>query len=213
MGSERILFKLETENCLIIFIKNPALGKVKTRLAKEIGEGPALAVYLKLLNHTLSVTQNLSCDKVVCYSDFVDMEDDWENEIFEKSIQSGGDLGQRMKNAFFNQFNSEYKKVCIIGSDIPGLSEEIVNEAFNGLEARDAVIGPARDGGYYLLGMKKLISQLFENKIWGGDRVFESTLEDFRNLNLTYHQLPMLLDIDTKNDLEKAWPRVKWKEK
>ena len=213
MGSEKIFFKLEKENCLIIFVKNPALGKVKTRLAEEIGDGPALAVYLKLVNHTRSVTQNLSGNKIVYYSDFVDMEDEWENELFRKSLQSGSDLGIRMKNAFSDQFNSGYRKVCIIGSDIPELSGEIIIEAFNILETTDAVIGPAHDGGYYLLGMKKLIQKVFENKEWGNHRVFESTMENFRSLNLTCHQLSTLLDIDTKNDLEKAWPQVTWREK
>jgi len=192
------------EDLLIIFVKNPELGRVKSRLARSIGEAQALAVYLKLLEHTRVITKNLACTKVVYYSDYIDAEDEWDNKIYHKSLQTGKDLGIRMSNAFKEQFKQGYSNICIIGSDNFEISEAIIKTAFNNLYHYDAVIGPSRDGGYYLLGLNCYMNSIFKNKVWGTSKVFENTMEDLEKENLKIDLLPALNDIDTVEDLNQS---------
>ena len=106
-----------TDQLLIIFVKNPQLGKVKTRLAATIGDHRALEVYVKLLKHTVAITRELEVDKVVFYSEFIDKNDLWHNSVFLKQLQSAEDLGLKMMAAFDWGFQSGYQEICIIGSD------------------------------------------------------------------------------------------------
>lgn len=193
------------KNLLIIFTRNPELGKVKKRLAAKIGERAALDIYSFLLQHTFEVTKNLPCDKVVYYSDSILKKDIWKNDIFQKKEQKGKDLGERMKNAFKEGFKEGYSHITIIGSDLYDLQEEDLKTAFLGLEKHNYVIGPASDGGYYLLGMNSLNSDLFRNKKWGTDTVLKQTLQEIRNEELTL--LEERNDIDTYEDL-KAQPEL-----
>lgn len=193
------------KNLLIIFTRNPELGKVKKRLAAKIGERAALDIYSLLLQHTFEVTKNLPCDKVVYYSDFIQKKDIWENDIFQKKEQKGKDLGERMKNAFKEGFKEGYSHITIIGSDLYDLQEEDLKSAFLGLKKHNYVIGPASDGGYYLLGMNSLNSDLFRNKEWGTNTVLQQTLQEIKNEELTL--LEERNDIDTYEDL-KAQPEL-----
>src|SRR5450432_3229162 len=104
-------------SALIIFVKNPVLGKVKTRLADALGEENALLIYQKLLQHTFLITTNISADKYVFYMEYINHNDLWKNELYKKELQAGNDLGERMKNAFELLFQKAYKEVVIIGSD------------------------------------------------------------------------------------------------
>lgn len=185
---------------LIIFVKNPVVGKAKTRLAAFIGKEKALEVYLQLLEITRQVAFKTNCTRHVFYSDKVE-NDAWDEDKFNKHIQQGISLGERMKNAFSKVFALGAKQVVIIGSDCPKLTTEIVENAFNLLSDKDACIGPAKDGGYYLLGMKKPLPFLFENKEWSTDSVFDDTVSDLVQNGLTYGQLLALSDVDTVNDL------------
>lgn len=189
------------KSLLIIFAKNPELGKVKTRLAATVGDEVALAIYFQLLRKTREVARSLDHDKVVYYSNHLEKGDLWSEDHFRKAVQLGGDLGERMKNAFTDAFDQGYERVCIIGSDCMDISAEIIEEAFGKLKNRDAVIGASEDGGYYLLGMSKLVPELFDNKAWSTDEVFIATLEDFLRLGLDHAELPVLNDIDTEKDL------------
>lgn len=191
----------QQKNLLIIFTRNPEPGKVKKRLATTIGEKAALDVYSFLLQHTCKVTRNLPCDKVVYYSDFIQKKDIWKNDVFHKKKQKGTDLGERMKNAFKKGFNEGYFHIVIIGSDLYDLQEEDLKKAFLGLKEHDYVIGPAQDGGYYLLGMNSLNSDLFRNKKWGTDTVLQDTLQEIKNEELIL--LDERNDIDTYEDLKK----------
>ncbi len=195
------------KDLLIIFVRNPELGKVKTRLAKTVGNEVALAIYYQLLYHTRKVTQDLQIDKVVYYNDSIESSDLWDRTQFDKALQHGENLGEKMKNAFKKAFEKGYERVAIIGSDCMDLTSSIVEEAFTSLKSKNAVVGAAEDGGYYLLGMSQYSPQLFENKAWSTDEVFISTLEDFARLNLTYHELPVLKDIDTEKDLG-SWAKT-----
>lgn len=187
---------------LLIFVRNPILGKVKTRVAKTIGETEALQVYKCLLEYTKKITTNLiTVDKQVWYADFLNKNDLW-NAYQKKEQVPTQSLGERMNFAFENGFENEYESIGIIGSDCLELSTEVLEIAFKQLKYYDVVIGPAKDGGYYFIGMKKKHSFLFENKKWSTDTVFLDTIEDIKKEGLTYFLLETLSDIDTEEDLK-----------
>ncbi len=192
---------MRSDSLLMIFVKNPVPGKVKTRLAKTMGDVKALEIYHQLLAHTHHITLKLSVEKAVFYSDEVLEDDIWEKEKFKKYAQEGSDLGKRMLNAFKSGFSKGYRKVIIIGSDCFDITAKIINEAFDSLPQNNFVIGPTQDGGYYLIGMATLYSSIFKNKKWSSDEVLHDTLVDIRNINGTYKLLKELNDIDTEADL------------
>ncbi|WBX73544.1 TIGR04282 family arsenosugar biosynthesis glycosyltransferase [Tenacibaculum pacificus] len=189
-----------SKNILLIFTRNPELGKTKTRLAKTVGDETALTIYKFLLAKTNEITANLNCDKAVYYSVKIRDNDIWDTKIYQKHQQKGEDLGIRMENAFKNSFDEKYEKVLIIGSDLYDLSEEIIEDAFDKLNSNDVVIGPAEDGGYYLLGMKTLHPDVFQNKAWGTETVRKDTLNDLQKVNV--HLLKELNDVDVFEDIE-----------
>ena len=188
---------------LIIFIKNPELGKCKTRLAATIGDQKALQLYKEMLDRTREIASIVSAHKTVFYSSFIDKNDNWpENDHFSKSLQQKGDLGDKMRLAFEQSFQAGYDSICIIGSDCYELDSQTINKAFQILETKDAVIGPSTDGGYYLIGMNHLIPEVFSNKNWSTKTVSSDTIDDFTNLKISYGKLQVLTDIDTEEDLK-----------
>ncbi|RAJ15105.1 TIGR04282 family arsenosugar biosynthesis glycosyltransferase [Olleya aquimaris] len=191
---------MTNKNLIITFTRNPELGKVKTRLAKTIGNTSALAIYKKLLEHTQSVLRNLDCDKAVYYSVKIRDNDIWDNSIYQKHQQIGEDLGIRMQKAFENGFNNGYQNIIIVGSDLYDLKPNHITDAFNALTNNDVVIGPAEDGGYYLLGMKKMHTDVFKNKNWGTASVFEDTIRNLQNESVFL--LEPLNDVDTFEDIK-----------
>ncbi|MEM0991728.1 MAG: TIGR04282 family arsenosugar biosynthesis glycosyltransferase [Bacteroidota bacterium] len=196
------------QQTLLIFIKNPVLGKAKTRIAQTVGDEKALAVYLALLEHTRNITKSIAAQKHLYYSSFVDLEDEWDNDIFQKKLQATGTLGHKMQLAFQTAFKTA-DRVLIIGSDCASLSSEIIEQAFAALEQHDFVIGPAKDGGYYLLGMRTLQPAVFENIAWSTDQVLPTTLERIKTLGKSYFLLPTLSDIDYWEDwLTYGWALV-----
>ena len=190
------------KNALIIFVRKPVLGKVKTRLAAQIGNERALEVYIKLLDHTKKISKEIDADKFL-FGTETPQDACWEG--FVQAQQIGDDLGIRMKNAFNFLFKKKYERVVIIGSDCISLNKEIIENALDGLKENDAVIGPAEDGGYYLLGIKKLHSEIFLNKNWSTDSVYPATLKSFDELNLQYKVLPILSDVDEAKDVPAEW--------
>lgn len=192
--------KYMSENLLLIFTRNPELGKVKTRLAKTVGDATALSIYMFLLQKTKDIASKVQADKAVYYSVSVRENDFWDVTVFQKHQQIGKDLGIRMLNAFKNGFAAGYKNVLIIGSDIYDLTPEIIEEGFDKLAENDLVIGPAEDGGYYLLGMKSLHPEIFKNKDWGTSTVRKDTIKDLEDKKLLL--LPELNDIDIFEDIK-----------
>ncbi|MEO6347074.1 MAG: TIGR04282 family arsenosugar biosynthesis glycosyltransferase [Aquaticitalea sp.] len=188
-----------SKKALIIFTRNPELGKCKTRLAKTIGDESALEIYKFLLQHTASISKDIIADKYVFYSENIKKEDLWDTSVFRKKLQNGNDLGERMLNAFKELFEMGYAKITIIGTDLLDLTSNDVNNAFELLNDFETVIGPAKDGGYYLLGMKELNQIIFSNKTWGTSTVLNDTLENLRNS--TVQLLKELNDIDTFEDM------------
>jgi hypothetical protein len=183
-----------SNNLLLIFTRNPELGKGKRRLAATVGDESALNIYQFLLNHTVKITSNLYAEKLVYYSEEIWENDIWDNKRFGKKLQIGIDLGARMANAFQEGFQNEFQKIIVIGSDMFDLSQEDIEHAFKALEKNDFVIGPAEDGGYYLLGMKNYMSELFKNKKWGTETVLKETLTDLKDRKTAL--------LETRNDVD-----------
>ena len=189
---------------LIIFIKNPILGKVKTRLARSIGDEKALMIYRELLNKTMDIASKTECNREVWYSGYINENDQVDPRLFEKKLQEGSNLGERMSNSFSQAFENGSDKAVIIGSDCPDVTDELIAKAFQILDKADLVIGPSLDGGYYLLGMKKYHPELFLGIEWSEISVYETTVRKAKSIGLKISVLPALNDIDTIEDLKKS---------
>jgi rSAM/selenodomain-associated transferase 1 len=187
---------------LIIFQKNAVLGKVKTRLAVSIGDQQALEIYQRLTAYTHEIVKKLKVDKFLFFSDFIPENTNGDLLEYQFELQSGADLGERMRNAFAYVFSKGYASVAIIGTDCPYLKGKDLNKSFLNLSHTDLVIGPAKDGGYYLLGMSKFLPEIFQDIPWSSDVVLEKTLVNADKLNAEYKFLKILSDIDTLEDWE-----------
>lgn len=191
---------MEHKNLLIIFTRNPELGKCKTRLAATVGDKAALEIYTFLLHHTVAITKNLAVEKQVHYSVKIRDNDLWNKNNYTKKQQAGSDLGLRMLHAFEQGFEAGYKKIIVIGSDMFDMGQTNLEDAFDALDDGNFVIGPATDGGYYLLGMTKLQPVLFQGKTWGTSSVLADTLRDLKDE--TVIQLAMKNDVDYYEDIK-----------
>lgn len=189
---------------LLIFIRNPEPGRVKTRLAATVGDARALEVYFLLLDITRNAALGVDCQRHLYYSDSVAWHDDWPSDLFTKHVQSGDGLGGRMLHAFSTSFATGAEKVVIIGSDCPEMTSDVIGKAFSALDKHDVVIGPAVDGGYYLLGMTAIQPDFFRNKLWSTDSVLAETLADVKKHSLRASVLPVLGDLDDEADLERS---------
>ncbi|HEV7330881.1 MAG TPA: TIGR04282 family arsenosugar biosynthesis glycosyltransferase [Flavisolibacter sp.] len=193
---------MKNRDALIIFARVLEKGAVKTRLAASIGDDAALAVYSKLLQHTHDVTCNLSCDKYVFYADHIPNSDMWDKG-YSKQLQQGANLGERMRAAFSQVFQQGYSRVLLIGSDCLELTTPVLEQAFLELEENEIAIGPAQDGGYYLIGMKDRIKEVFGGVAWSTEKVWQQTKERIVTQGYSYGVLPVLRDVDTVDDLPK----------
>jgi rSAM/selenodomain-associated transferase 1 len=160
-----------------------------------------LYIYKLLLEQTFQVTLPVLANKKLYYSEFIQNMDQFNDLIYEKHIQSGDGLGDKMYNAMKHSFGEWADKVVLIGSDCFELNSGIIEEAFKALEESDYVLGPAKDGGYYLIGMKALNLEIFQNKEWSTENVFLDTLLDIKNQEKSHYLLPTLSDVDTEEDL------------
>jgi uncharacterized protein len=186
---------------LLIFIKNPVPGTVKTRLAATVGDEAALHIYLQLLEKTRAVAVRLpNARRMLFYSTAIELNDDWPGDFFEKQVQQGADLGARMSEAFRMAFATGATKAVIIGSDCPTLSEYHLEQAYEALHHNDCVIGPTPDGGYYLLGLSQHTPALFDNMAWSTETVRSETIHRLEQMGHSYYFLPLLSDIDTESD-------------
>ncbi len=195
------------QNHLIVFVKNPVLGTVKTRLAASIGEKKALEVHLDLMEKCRTECLKVNAKRHLFYSKNI-VEDAWDMAHFEKHLQAEGDLGKKITEAFRGIFQ-QGGKVVIIGSDCFDLDAETIDEAFDKLESSDVVIGPANDGGYYLLGTNNFHPELFENVNWSTETVLMETVQQAKQNNLRVTLLKELIDLDTIEDLKKSGYQLK----
>ena len=185
---------------LIVFAKNPIKGQVKTRLAKTIGNEKALKVYRYLLGNIQREVQALDVDIAIYYTHFIDHEDDWQHDRLEKKLQIKGDLGEKMGHAFQQGFAQGYQRIIGIGTDIHDLKAADIQTGFDQLEKNRYCIGPANDGGYYLIGMTHYHPELFQNKSWSTASVLKETLQDLPPENVAL--LSEKMDVDTYEDLQ-----------
>jgi len=201
------------EKCILLFVKYPEKGKVKTRLARDIGQDSALILYKIFV---LDILEKLSACAYNLIIYYYPLKDDksvrkWLGDGYFYAPQNGETLGERMKNAFERIFSEGFSRVVIIGSDIPDISVELMNEAFTELDKHDAVIGPSYDGGYYLIGLKKekFLPEIFKGIEWSTEKVFNDTMRIFRKNRYNVYLLPELQDIDTIDDLKAFYERNK----
>ncbi len=176
------------------------MGSCKTRLAATLGDSRALEVYRFLLRHTEGVAEALEgTDRYVYFSDSLGDGSHWDVSHFTHCLQHGEDLGARMQKAFEAAFSEGYQRVCLIGSDLYDLRTRDLEEAFRLLESHEAVVGPAQDGGYYLLGLTRMFPGLFTAKKWGTSSVLSDTLNSLKGRAVA--ALPVRNDIDYYEDI------------
>jgi len=193
------------DRCLLFFVKHPQRGKVKTRLAAVIGDDSAVSVYKNMVEQMLPKLKKGTFPLYICFfpKNAQKPIEHWLGKQYCYVPQKGKDLGERMRNGLAEAFSMGYKRVVLIGSDIPGLRIKYINEAFKSLKEMDAVIGPAYDGGYYLIGFKEktFSPQIFEGIAWGTKNVFNETMKTLKRIRRVVHILPYQRDIDTAEDL------------
>ena len=193
-----------------MFVRAPEPGAVKTRLAAAIGPAAALAVYRRLAEHTLREAAALAAEGVEVRvhhapADAGEAVRAWLGAGPRYLPQAEGDLGMRMRAAFARAFADGARQVVIVGSDLPAVSAELLLRAFELLDARPAVVGPARDGGYYLLGLTRLVDGIFDGIAWSTPEVLAATLARFRAAGVEPAMLETLSDVDEVEDLPEGW--------
>jgi len=188
---------------LLIFTKNPALGKGKSRLAETIGQENALFIFKELIYHTASITQPIDCEKRVYFSDEIGDNTYFSDTYFDKRVQQGTDLGERMRNAFVEATDDGFEEIVLIGSDCYELTQEEIEKAFSILTHSDFVFGPAKDGGYYLIGTRTTFTKVFDNKTWSTSTVLYEAIREVEGADLSYGELATLSDVDYEEDLGK----------
>jgi hypothetical protein len=193
------------ENILIVFVKYPEAGKVKTRIARHFGPQRAAEMYSRMAKSVIENVSRQDTYGTVIYFDPPEREKEVMDWIGTGDVpyepQSGGTIGDRMSDAFERVFLSGAEKAVLIGTDVPDINGGTVTAAFNLLQETDVVIGPASDGGYYLLGLKNPEPSLFSCIEWGTPVVFEQTLDRIKKNDLRYKQLDTLKDVDTVDDV------------
>jgi rSAM/selenodomain-associated transferase 1 len=192
---------------LIIFARFPHAGQVKSRLARSLGAEKAMELYRLCAEHAFGECRKLGgkTQLAVFFDDSEDIEQGirWVGPWFEVFTQKGDNLGQRLTHALDTRFSHGARKVIVMASDTPDVSEKIIAGAIKSLDNHDIVIGPCYDGGYYLIGMKKPHPELFTGIDWGTGQVYLQTMDAIEKKGLRVHELPKLIDIDTGEDLNK----------
>ncbi len=201
------------QKLVILFTRYPVAGKCKTRLIPALGAEGAVRIHQQLVSHILReintfISSRKNTEFALYYdADSLQQMQDWLGRTYTYKKQQGYDLGQRMADALIHDGISSKKNSILIGSDCPGINSSILNEGFEALKQNDIVLGPAYDGGYYLIGVADTIQpaacrQLFEQIPWGTDKVLTKTLVQTQKLGLRHHLLSRLHDIDTPEDLK-----------
>ncbi len=203
---------MSTERCVLIFLKSPDPGMVKSRLCRDIDEETVLSLYR---NFGLDLVETLRKGRYAFRIFFhppgsEERISHWLGNDCSYILQRGKDLGQRMKNAFIRTFSEGFSKVLLIGSDIPDLTNTVLYNAFD-FKRHDAVIGPAFDGGYYLIGFKSytFLPEIFDGIPWGTEKVFERTIDIFHKNKYRVRLLPELRDVDRIEDLRALFKKNK----
>jgi rSAM/selenodomain-associated transferase 1 len=192
-------------NEVIIFTRYPEAGKTKTRMIPLLGEMGAATLQRQMTEYTLATVKKLvrvrgfSAQVYFTGADLAKMSA-WLGAEVSYRAQESGDLGERLQQAFREAFEEGVTKVVIIGVDCPNITDNLLKEAFFVLDSQDLVLGPAQDGGYYLIGLKRLFGELFRGISWGTGDVLAQTLVIAQNLGLNTGLLPILADVDRPED-------------
>ena len=195
-----------SSRAIIIMTRYPEPGRVKTRLIPALGAAGAAQLHQRMVEHTMLTVRSFTPASPAGIFVFFnggskELMASWIGDEAEYLPQADGNLGDKMRAAFHAVFNRGFKVVTMIGSDCPAIDSHILRQAFSSLAQADMVVGPAVDGGYYLLGLKQVYDQLFEGISWGGNKVLTQTLSAARNQRITVSCLPELGDIDRPEDL------------
>jgi uncharacterized protein len=193
---------------LLLFLRAPRRGRVKSRLAAGVGEERALAIYRRLAERAAEAARGVGQPLALR---FLHTPDDageemrrWLGEA-EWVPQGGGDLGERLERAFAAGFADGYSPVLAVGSDLPELGAEELREALRALEGAEAVLGPARDGGYWLIGLTRPVSEAFGGIPWSTERVLGETAQRLEEAGMPPVLLRTLRDVDAEADLPPGW--------
>ncbi len=197
--------EMSYRSSLLLFVRCPKMGKVKSRLAAALGEGTALDLYESFVFDLISRLGGRSHPLLIVF-DPPDAEEEVRNWLGRGYVyipQAGNNLGERMENAFVRSFAEGIEKAILIGSDIPDLTNHIISEAFGSLDTHEAVIGPATDGGYYLIGFQRgtFLPEIFHGITWSTGSVFAETMKVLEEYGYGTHILPEWRDVDTLEDL------------
>ena len=203
-----ILLDQKNRETIIVFLRAPEKGRVKTRLARDIGDEKALALYKKFVQKTLLAVEKSGVDHRICFfpAERQAMVEEWLGQNHTYMHQAGEDLGHRMDNALSRVFSQGVQKAILIGTDIPDISARHLLAALDLLNKNDVVIGPSLDGGYWLIGFQRdgYCSELFRQIDWGTEAVFSATIEKCEVAGLSTGILTVLRDIDTLEDLQRS---------
>ncbi|PWK27794.1 hypothetical protein LV89_01201 [Arcicella aurantiaca] len=194
------------QHALIIFIDN-SLKRENNKLIEKLGLEKTQAIQQVLMQITQSITDQLLYTKIIFYSDYINQNDNWSNTDYDKQLQNGKNIGERMRNAFeyaFNLKDKNIKQACIIWGDVTELTLWHLTKSYYALNTHDCVLGPSNNGTYYLLGMKNLIEEVFQNKSQGNSNMIRTTCDEMYQLRKSYYLLPYLSDI---NSIENFTPQ------
>jgi uncharacterized protein len=196
---------MTSHQAILIFLRAAEPGKVKTRLAKRLGTQLVFSLYKNFVEDTLATVRALKIPARICFYPPEKKNDitSWLGDHYTYWGQSGDHLGQRMANAFARTFETGVEHAVLIGTDIPDLPGQIIEEAFDALYSHDAAIGPSADGGYYLIGFSAagFLPAIFDGNQWGQPDVFARTMAIFDRHNTSVHLSPIWQDIDEVEDL------------
>jgi rSAM/selenodomain-associated transferase 1 len=201
------------DNRLIIFTRYPEPGKTKTRLIPALGPEGAADLHRQMTDHTLTWARQLKNNSAISLEVRYEGGDErlvrqWLGPDIPCCPQENGDLGERMAHAFQGAFSAGMARIIIVGTDVPGLTGNLTRTAFDALLENDVVLGPAKDGGYYLIGLRKPVPQLFAGIPWGSGEVLPKTLRIAADLNFRVFLLEPLADVDLPEDLG-VWEQEK----
>jgi len=197
---------------LIIVTRYPEIGKTKTRMIPLLGAKGAMELHRQMTEYLVNKCQSLGQNnrEIIIYftGGNEHLMQQWLGSNFIYKPQVEGDLGLKMKSAFIDAFNQGITEAVLIGTDCPEITIELLQQSFKLLiNNQDLVLGKAQDGGYYLIGLNRLIEPIFHHIKWGSSQVLSQTLTIAKNLNLNYHLLPELSDIDRPEDLS-IWEKI-----
>jgi len=202
---------MSPEQSIILFVRFPERGLVKTRLAEDIGEENVWILYKYFVLDLLKTVSRGKCVLKICYSppEAGEGMKDWLGRGHSYMPQHGRDLGEKMRNAMEEVFGQGCSEAMLIGSDIPDLPHALLRESAYAFARHDAVIGPSHDGGYYLIGFRKetFFPEIFEGIDWSTERVFAKTMEIFTDSQYNVHILPLWQDVDRLADLKSLYER------